>query len=265
MTEISIKSALLGVRRRLAPVTSAIGRRGLPRIAVFVDAENVSNRGIQAVFSHLTQNWNPTYRRAYGCRIAKRKEILHSLGIVPVEVVPVSSGKNAADIALIIDALLELNSGRTDAFCIVSGDADFTRLAWTIREKGLPVLVYGNRNAPVFLRRSCTEFHELKEAPPPARTGGARRSAGSHPALKDRREIYDLARKLSEADGRTTLRRVNSEAVRGNSAFSAKQYGASNLRTLLMSCQSFDVTPLASPAGIVEDYELRLKAEDDGL
>jgi hypothetical protein len=265
MTEISIKSALLGMRRRLASVTSAIGGRGLPRIAVFIDAENVSNRGIQAVFSHLTQNWNPTYRRAYGCGIANRKEILRSLGIVPVEVVPVTSGKNAADIALIIDAMLELNSGRTDAFCIVSGDADFTRLAWTIREKGLPVLVYGNRNAPVFLRRSCTEFHELKEAPRPARTGGADRSAENHHPLKDRREIYDLARKLSEADGRTTLRRINHEAVRGNSAFSPKQYGAPNLRTLLMTCKSFDVTPLTNSAGIVEDYELRLKPEDDGL
>lgn len=243
MTEISIKSALLGIRR-LASVTSAIGCSGLPRIAVFIDAENVSNRRIRAVFSHLTQNWNPTYRRAYGCGIVNREEVLRSLGIAPVEVVPVTSGKNAADIALIMD---------------------FTRLAWTVREKGLPVLVYGHRNAPVFLRQSCTEFHELKAVPPPASTEGADRSAGSHPALKDRREIYDLARRLSEADGRTTLQIINNEAVRGNSAFSARQYGAPNLRAQLMTCQSFDITPITSPAGIVEDYELRRKPEDDGL
>ena len=265
MTKISIQSALLGMRRRLTSATSAIGGCGLPRIAVFIDAENVSNHGIQAVFSHLKQNWNPTYRRAYGCGIANRNKILSSLGIVPIEVVPVTSGKNAADIALIIDAMLELNSGRTNAFCIVSGDADFTRLAWTIREKGLPVLVYGNSDSPVFLRQSCTEFHELKEAPAPARTGGAKRSAVNRPALKDRREIYDLARRLSQADGRTTLQAINAEAVRGDSTFSARQYGASGLRTLLMTCRSFDLTPLKSSAGMVEDYELRLKPEDDGL
>jgi len=132
------------------------------KMSVFIDAENVNNgSAIRSVFVSLAPDWNCICRRAYGSGLATHLQLFRELDIRPIEVFQNTSGKNAADIELVIDAVKELNFGRTEAFCIVSGDGDFSRLVLTIREWGLPVLVFGPENTPELLRSAGTEFRLL--------------------------------------------------------------------------------------------------------
>jgi len=120
---------------------------------------------IRSVFESLAPHWNPTCWRANGSGLATHLQLDHDLGINPIEVFHNTSGKNAANIALVIDVMDELSRGRGEGFCIDSGDGDFTRLALTLREWGLPVLVFGTESTPHSLRSASTEFHLLSSGP----------------------------------------------------------------------------------------------------
>ncbi len=119
----------------------------------------VNQQGIRAAFAQLRDNWTVTIRRAYGRNLEHMVNVIRELGILPVEVLPNSPGKNAADVALIIDAMAEMYEDRVDGFCFVSGDGDLTRLAIAARERGFPVIVFGGPVTPASLRKACTEFH----------------------------------------------------------------------------------------------------------
>jgi hypothetical protein len=184
----------------------------LPKIAVFIDADNVHVRGISSALLKLEEDWNVTYRRAYGRGLISKVDVFREHGIVPVEVMYNTPGKNAADIALIIDAMSELHAGRVDAFCLVTGDGDFTRLATTVRENGVPVIVFGGHSTPMSLRSACTEFHPLgdisnastkQNSLPPRKV----RSQNSKEPdfIKDRAEFEGLVRDLlDDGHGRTS-------------------------------------------------------------
>jgi hypothetical protein len=238
------------------------GRMRLPKIAVLIDADNVGVQGIRFVFERLSQEWNPTFRRAYGRGLLNRAQVFRESGIVPVEVVSNSPGKNAADMALVIDAMSELHARRVDAFCLVSGDGDFTRLALAIRERGLPVLGFGRISTPQSLRAACTEFHVL--ANPTARLSQAtrpRRSLGtdSRKYLASlQAEFVDFVRTLIQGNGRTTIQVINQESCKRDPNFSARRYGARNLKSLMKELKVFDVRPITEPSGLITDYEVRL-------
>jgi hypothetical protein len=153
-----------------------------PNTSVFIDIENVSNDvAIRSVFESLAPRWNSICRRAYGSGLATHLPLFRDLGINPIEVFRNTPGKNTADIALVIDVMTELNRGRSEAFCIVSGDGDFSRLALTIRESGLSVLVFGPESTPDALRSASTEFHLLPSKP--VQKGGVFRSERQGNAL----------------------------------------------------------------------------------
>ena len=133
-----------------------------PRIAVFIDADNIGLRYAPSILKFLAESWDPYLKRAYGRNLVQYETILRENGIVPIEVLQNTANKNAADIALIIDAIEELYRGKDQAFCIVSGDADFTRLVQRIRESGRTVLVCGTTQTPIALKNACTHFLYLK-------------------------------------------------------------------------------------------------------
>src|SRR5450755_3476203 len=103
--------------------------------------------------------WTPIKMRAYGTQIGSRQKILRDRGVLPVEVIPVLSGKKAVDLVLTIDALEELFCGHADSIAIASGDSDFTPLALKIREHGKPILIFGHSFTPLALRSAATGFH----------------------------------------------------------------------------------------------------------
>lgn len=107
------------------------------RIALLIDGDNVSAKYVKYIVDEITNHGIPTYKRIYGdwttSRMGFWKEILLEHSISPIQQYGYTSGKNATDSALIIDAMDILYSGNVDGFCIVSSDSDFTRLASRLR------------------------------------------------------------------------------------------------------------------------------------
>ncbi|HEY3703694.1 MAG TPA: NYN domain-containing protein [Terracidiphilus sp.] len=249
----------------MARLLFAARRARLPRVAVLIDADNVNQSGIHSVFEQLHKAWNPTYRRAYGRGLTSRAETFRRHGILPVEVVSNSPGKNAADIALLIDAMNELHARRVDAFCLVTGDGDFTRLAIAIRERGLPVLGFGGPTTPASLRAACTEFYAFEN---PAdsrakktRAAGTQRKANKPVIVKDRGEFKLFLRNLTDGNGKATFQRINHEACKRDANFSARQYGARSLKGLIKDLAEFEVCPITDNSGAIRDYEVKLSEE----
>jgi uncharacterized LabA/DUF88 family protein len=152
------------------------GPRKDSRLAVLIDAENVSARHIEPLFEEVAKFGTATAKRAYGDwtqpDLARWRNLLHGYAILPIQQFRLSSGKNCTDCALIIDAMDLLHSGRFEGLCIVSSDSDFTRLACRVRESGLVVYGFGERKTPEAFVKSCDRFVTLEllepsPVPPP--------------------------------------------------------------------------------------------------
>src|SRR5437868_9806466 len=133
-----------------------------PRLAVLIDADNTSPRIAAGLFDEVAKIGEASVRRIYGdfssTRLKSWADLLNKYAIVPQQNFAYTTGKNASDIALVIDAMDLLYSGRFDGFCLVSSDSDFTRLAARIREQGVPVYGFGERKTPESFRQACTRF-----------------------------------------------------------------------------------------------------------
>lgn len=132
------------------------------RLAILIDADNASPRAAAATFEEIATIGEASARRIYGdfsgTRLKGWAEVLATYAIIPQQNFANTVGKNASDIALVIDAMDLLHSGRFDGFCLVSSDSDFTRLAARIREQGLDVCGFGERKTPESFRRACKRF-----------------------------------------------------------------------------------------------------------
>lgn len=132
------------------------------RIALLIDADNVSHSKIAAMLAELSKYGTANIRRAYGdwssTSLKGWKDKLHEFAIRPVQQFSYSSGKNATDIALVIDAMELLYTQRPDAFCLASSDADFTPLVMQLKANGHDVYGFGERKTPAPFVNACTTF-----------------------------------------------------------------------------------------------------------
>jgi len=144
-----------------------------PRLAVLIDGENVSARLAPLLFQEIAGLGEASVRRIYGDfsggKMGGWAAMLGDFGILPQHF-PTVSGKNSSDIAMVIDAMDLLHSGRFDGFCLVTADGDFTRLAARIREQGKDVFGFGERKAPKGLVMACKRFIYLENLAPQADT-----------------------------------------------------------------------------------------------
>ena len=135
------------------------------RFAILIDADNVSDRYIKIILDETANNGIVTYKRIYGDwttpRLASWKNILLENSIIPIQQYGYTSGKNATDSAMIIDAMDILYSETVDGFCIVSSDSDFTRLAARLRESGMQVIGMGEEKTPKPFISACNQFKYL--------------------------------------------------------------------------------------------------------
>jgi NYN domain/OST-HTH/LOTUS domain len=131
-------------------------------IAVLVDADNVSHSRMGAVLTEVARFGTASVKRVYGDwtqpALSSWKPVASEHVIQPIQQFANTVGKNATDSALIIDAMDLLYTSRFDAFCIVSSDSDFTRLASRIREEGVAVYGFGERKTPEAFRNACDRF-----------------------------------------------------------------------------------------------------------
>lgn len=136
------------------------------RFALLIDADNISAKYITPILDELSKYGNVTYKRIYGDWTSRQnsswKEELLSSSITPIQQFSYTTGKNATDSALIIDAMDILYTGKVDGFCIVSSDSDFTKLASRLRESGLTVIGMGEKKTPLAFRKACDIFTRLE-------------------------------------------------------------------------------------------------------
>src|SRR4029078_7020726 len=130
-----------------------------PRLAVLIDADNASAKIADGLFEEIAKIGEASVRRIYGdfsnARSKGWADILSKHAIIPQQQFAYTTGKNASDITLVIDAMDLLHSGRFDGFCLVSSDSDFTRLAARIREHGVDVYGFGEQKTPESFRQAC--------------------------------------------------------------------------------------------------------------
>ena len=135
------------------------------RFAVLIDADNVSEKYIKIILDETASSGIATYKRIYGDWTSQRmtswKKILLDNSIVPMQQYSYTTGKNATDSAMIIDAMDILYSGNVDGFCIVSSDSDFTRLVARLRESGMQVIGMGESKTPQPFISACNQFKYL--------------------------------------------------------------------------------------------------------
>ncbi len=132
------------------------------KIAVLIDADNAQYSKLKRILDELSTHAHIVIKRAYGDwsseYLKNWRTPLNELGIQPVQQFAYTTGKNATDASMIIDAMDLLYSDKFDAFALVSSDSDFTRLAARLRESGIFVFGVGEEKTPISFRNSCDSF-----------------------------------------------------------------------------------------------------------
>lgn len=136
------------------------------RLAVLIDADNISHSNIRGMMEEIARYGNATIKRIYGDwtkpNLGGWKNLLLNYAITPIQQFGYTSGKNSTDSAMIIDAMDILYSEKADGFCLVSSDSDFTRLATRLREAGMKVYGIGEKKTPNAFIASCDKFIYLE-------------------------------------------------------------------------------------------------------
>ncbi|MBE9554624.1 MAG: NYN domain-containing protein [Proteobacteria bacterium] len=218
------------------------------RLAVLIDADNVSARIAEGLFEEIAKIGEASVRRIYGdfsgTGHKSWADILSRHAIIPHQNFAYTKGKNASDIALVIDAMDLLHSGRFDGFCLVSSDSDFTRLASRIREQGIDVYGFGQQKTPESFRQACLRFifteNLLPEAPAPDRdpTPGSKPLQPPSAAIPVLRKAIAL---LDDDDGWVGLSAVGQQLGKLAPDFDPRTYGHAKLSDLVKKTGVFEV------------------------
>ncbi|SFO30585.1 NYN domain-containing protein [Sphingomonas sp. OK281] len=224
----------------------------LPRLAVLIDAENISPRIAQRLFEEIATFGEASVRRIYGDfseeRLKGWAQILADHAIIPQQNFALTVGKNGADIALVIDAMDLLHSGRFAGFCLVSSDSDFTRLAARIREQGLDVFGFGEAKTPKSFRQACKRFVLTENLlPQPGTLAPIASEKAATPTLAPRKPTQATAMvrraiaQLEDEEGWVHLGGLGSRLLAMDPEFDPRTYGCAKLTTLIEQAGGFEV------------------------
>lgn len=206
---------------------------GSDKLAVLIDADNAQPKLAHELMNEVSRYGTATVKRAYGDWTTPGmnawKEVLNTLAIQPIQQFAYTSGKNATDSALIIDAMDLLHTGRVDGFCLVSSDSDFTRLATRIREAGLLVYGFGEKKTPQAFVAACDKFVYTEILRPEAVAHGE--------TVQEAEPLPPLLRAAVDATARdngwSALSAVGSMLVKQSPSFDPRNYGFSKLSELV--------------------------------
>lgn len=215
------------------------------KIALLIDAENTSSRFITLILDELNAYGFATYKRVYGNQDALNgwKSDVLKYAMTPVLQFNYTSGKNASDSALIIDAMDILYSGSVDGFCLVTSDSDFTKLAIRLREAGMFIMGMGERNrTPEPLVRACEEFKFLDDLynaedvhteDIPVKDAIASENVLPTPE-ELKAEIAKVLKTVSQGNEWVMLATLGNALPKYIPGFSLKYYGCSKLKQLML-------------------------------
>ena len=206
------------------------------KLAVLIDADNAQASVIHELLAEVSRYGTATIKRAYGDwtsgNLKSWKDVLHAQAIQPIQQFSYTTGKNATDSALIIDAMDVLHSGSVDGFCLVSSDSDFTRLATRIREAGLVVYGFGERKTPEPFVAACDKFVYTEILRTPAEEAKASpEPVAELPKLKPM--LLNALNATAREDGWATLAALGGQLNRSNPSFDPRNYGVAKLGELI--------------------------------
>jgi uncharacterized LabA/DUF88 family protein len=232
-----------------------------PRLAVLIDADNTSAKIADGLFEEIAKIGEASVRRIYGDFSGTRSkgwaDILARHAIIPQQQFAYTTGKNASDITLVIDAMDLLHSARFDGFCLVSSDSDFTRLASRIREQGVDVFGFGEQKTPESFRQACRRFVYTENLLPESIKNGQTAAAPS--SLKPPSAAVPLIMKVLEQedseDGWVSLSSVGKQLINLASDFDPRTFGSAKLSDLVRKTGKFNIEQ--SEGGMMR---IRLKA-----
>jgi len=226
------------------------------RLAVLIDADNTRPGVTDALLAEVAKYGTATVKRAYGdwtgTQLRGWKDQLLAQSIQPIQQFAYTSGKNATDAAMVIDAMDLLYSGRFDGFCLVSSDSDFTRLASRIRESGLTVYGFGERKTPKPFVAACDKFIYIENLAYHEDAVAVQEDAALKPAprlsgtqLKRDAALVAMLRNAVEAasddDGWAVLASVGHILTQQRPDFDSRNYGYSKLSDLMAATGLFDL------------------------
>jgi uncharacterized protein (TIGR00288 family) len=218
------------------------------RIALLIDCDNVSHTAIEGVLSELAKHGTVNVRHAHGDwksnHLSGWIEKLHPNAVRPIQQFAYTTGKNATDSAMIIDAMDLLYSKNIDAFALMTSDSDFTPLVMRILESGMPVYGFGEKKTPPPFVHACSQFIFIenliaKAEALPEKSGGQAKAD-----LTIDKELLQLLRnavdQTSDIDGWSHVSKVG-HYISNTSSFSPVNYGYRKISEVLRASKLFDI------------------------
>lgn len=226
------------------------------KLAVLIDADNVPYANVKEMFEEIAKYGTPTFKRIYADwtkpTVSGWKNVLLENAITPIQQYSYSTGKNASDSALIIDAMDILYTGKVEGFCIVSSDSDFTRLATRLREAGMKVIGIGRKSTLTPFITACDKFiytEILKANAAGEEDSDKIEKAGKKPQSaplskidpKIIRVITDSISDLADENGWAFLGELGNLILKKQPDFDPRNYGFVKMLPLIKSINRFEI------------------------
>ncbi len=231
------------------------------KLAVLIDGDNIPSAYVKEMMEEIAKYGNPTIKRIYGDwtkpRLSKWKNILLENAITPIQQYGYTTGKNATDSAMIIDAMDILYSEKVNGFCLVSSDSDFTRLATRLREAGMQVFGIGEKKTPESFIVACDKFIYIEilkyqsEGIESEFTESKYSQKGNIDKITPKviKLISSTISDLADDDGWAFLGDVGNLLQKKQPNFDSRNYGFQKLTPLINSINKFEIEQRESSKG----------------
>jgi len=226
-------------------------------LAVLIDGDNIPSAPVKEMMEEIAKYGNPTIKRIYGDwtkpNLSKWKNLLLENAITPIQQYGYTTGKNATDSAMIIDAMDILYSEKVNGFCLVSSDSDFTRLATRLREAGMQVIGIGEKKTPNPFIVACDKFIyiEILKSKTDKRDDEGEKDATKDLVdkitWKEIKLISTTISDLSDDDGWAFLGDVGGLLLKKQPNFDSRNYGFEKLTPLIKSIGNFEIELRENP------------------
>lgn len=244
------------------------------KLAVLIDGDNIPSAYIKEMMEEIAKYGNPTIKRIYGDwtkpHLSKWKNLLLENAITPIQQYGYTTGKNATDSAMIIDAMDILYSEKVNGFCLVSSDSDFTRLAVRLREAGMQVFGIGEKKTPNPFIVACDKFIYLEILKSQDEESETSESVSPKKANVDPitpkviKLISTTISDLADDDGWAFLGDVGSLLQKKQPNFDARNFGFQKLTPLIKSIKNFEIDQRDSPKGRFKLIYVKIKERGAG-
>jgi uncharacterized LabA/DUF88 family protein len=246
----------------------ALDRPNDLRLAMLIDADNVPYSNVKGMMEEIAKYGTPTFKRIYGDWTKQTtsgwKSVLLQNAITPIQQYSYTTGKNATDSAMIIDAMDILYSGRVDGFCIVSSDSDFTRLAIRLREAGMKVIGIGEQKTPEPFITACDKFIYIEilnsdDNTPEPKKGKQPKSESQQIDKRVVKLIRSSINDVADESGWAFLGEVGTLILKKQPNFDSRNYGYKKLLYLMKAIDSIETDERQSENGRTRHVYVRAK------